>query len=184
MTFTTSTVVTPGWLEPRRLIAVASPHRQSQNLTHIPGGNTATACFKPQSPPESEFATDSFGPRVNPARSLSLLRCASCWLRSGRSDSSQTIRSTLSSDACAVGRAMNRGGPILGGPRGGRRGGRVVALEIEHRYTLIDLPYIELTHTIRASNAVCSSSVSRKYSLAAWSTNTRCGRVRMALHPS
>jgi hypothetical protein len=36
----------------------ACPHRQSQNLTHIPGGNIATAYFRPQMPPELEFDTD------------------------------------------------------------------------------------------------------------------------------
>jgi hypothetical protein len=34
-------------------------HRfQSQNVSHIPGGNIATAYFRPQLPPELEFDTD------------------------------------------------------------------------------------------------------------------------------
>jgi hypothetical protein len=34
------------------------PHRQWQNLSHIPGGNIAKAYFRPQLPPELEFDTD------------------------------------------------------------------------------------------------------------------------------
>jgi hypothetical protein len=57
---TTSTAVTPGWPEPRRRNAVAYPHSQSLNFSHIPGGNIATAYFRPQLPPELEFDTDAF----------------------------------------------------------------------------------------------------------------------------
>src|ERR1019366_6333020 len=38
--------------------AVAYPHSQSLNFSHIPGGNIATAYFRPQLPPELEFDTD------------------------------------------------------------------------------------------------------------------------------
>ena len=55
---TTNTAVTPGWPELRRLNAVAYPHSQSLSLSHIPGGNIATAYFRPQLPPELEFDTD------------------------------------------------------------------------------------------------------------------------------
>jgi transposase InsO family protein len=34
------------------------PYRQSQNLSHVPGGNIATAYFRPQLLPELEFDTD------------------------------------------------------------------------------------------------------------------------------
>ena len=57
---TTNTGVTAGWPELRRLNGAACPHRQSQNLTHIPGGNIATAYFRPQLPPELEFDTHRF----------------------------------------------------------------------------------------------------------------------------
>jgi transposase InsO family protein len=55
---TTTTGVTARWPELRRLNAVAYPYRQSQNLSHIPGGNIATAYFRPQLLPELEFDTD------------------------------------------------------------------------------------------------------------------------------
>jgi hypothetical protein len=55
---TTNTGATAGWPELRRPNAVAYLHRQSQNLSHIPGGNIATAFFTSQSPPELEFDTD------------------------------------------------------------------------------------------------------------------------------
>ena len=55
---TTNTGVTAGWPELRRLNAAAYPHHQSQNLSHIPGGNIAKAYFRPQLPPELEFDTD------------------------------------------------------------------------------------------------------------------------------
>jgi hypothetical protein len=55
---TTNTAVTPGWPELRRLNGVAYPLSQSPNLNHIPGGNTATAYFRPQPPPELQFDTD------------------------------------------------------------------------------------------------------------------------------
>lgn len=41
-----------------RLNGVAYPLSQSLDLNHIPGGNTATACFRPQLPPELQFDTD------------------------------------------------------------------------------------------------------------------------------
>ena len=43
-----------------RLNGAACPHRQSQNLSHIPGGNIAEAYFRPQLQPELEFDTDGF----------------------------------------------------------------------------------------------------------------------------
>jgi type III restriction enzyme len=49
-----------GWPELRRLNGVAYPHSQSPNLNHLPGGNIATAYFRPQPPPELEFDTDRF----------------------------------------------------------------------------------------------------------------------------
>ncbi len=39
---TTTTGVTPGWPEPHRLIAVASPHHQPHNWSPIPGAPIAT----------------------------------------------------------------------------------------------------------------------------------------------
>jgi len=56
---TTNTAVTPGWPELRRRNAVAYPHSRSLNFSHIPGGNIATAYFRPQLPPELEFDTDT-----------------------------------------------------------------------------------------------------------------------------
>ena len=56
---TTNIGVTAGWPELRRLNGTAPPHRQWQNLTHIPGGNIARAYFRPQLPPELEFDTDT-----------------------------------------------------------------------------------------------------------------------------
>jgi hypothetical protein len=50
--------------ELRRLNAVAYPCRQSQNLSHIPGGNIATAYFRPQLLPELEFDTDNIAGRI------------------------------------------------------------------------------------------------------------------------
>jgi putative transposase len=47
-----------GWPELRPLNGAAYPHRQSQNLSHIPGGNIAKAHSRPQLPPELEFDTD------------------------------------------------------------------------------------------------------------------------------
>ena len=55
---TTNIGVTAGWPELHRLRGVAYLRRQSQNLTHIPGGSIATAYFRPQLPPELEFDTD------------------------------------------------------------------------------------------------------------------------------
>jgi hypothetical protein len=55
---TTNAGVTPGWLEPRRLNGVAYPYSQSQNLSHMPGGNIAKAYFRPHLLPELEFDTD------------------------------------------------------------------------------------------------------------------------------
>ena len=55
---TTNTGVTAGWPELRRLNGAACPHRQRQNLSHIPGGNIAKAYFRPQLPHELEFDTD------------------------------------------------------------------------------------------------------------------------------
>jgi hypothetical protein len=55
---TTNTAVTPGWPELRRRNAVADPHNQSLSLSHILGGNIATAYFRPQLPPELEFDSD------------------------------------------------------------------------------------------------------------------------------
>jgi hypothetical protein len=37
---------------------VVNPHNQSLNLSHMPGGNIATAYFRPQLPPKLEFDTD------------------------------------------------------------------------------------------------------------------------------
>ena len=54
---TTNIGVTAGWPELRRLKGAACPHRQWQNLSHIPGGNIAMAYFRPQLPPELEFDT-------------------------------------------------------------------------------------------------------------------------------
>jgi len=56
---TTNIGVTAGWPELRRLNGAACPHRQWQNLSHIPGGNIAKAYFRPQLPPELEFDTDT-----------------------------------------------------------------------------------------------------------------------------
>jgi hypothetical protein len=61
---TTNTVVTPGWPELRRLNGVAHPHSQSVDLSHIPGGNIATACFRPLLPPELEFEMDKLRERT------------------------------------------------------------------------------------------------------------------------
>jgi len=52
---TTNTGVTAGWPELRRLNGAAYPHHQSQNLSHIPGGNIAKPYFRPRLPPELEF---------------------------------------------------------------------------------------------------------------------------------
>jgi hypothetical protein len=57
---TTNTGVTAGWPGLRRLNGVAHPHHQSQNWSHIPGGDIATVYFRLQPPPELEFATDRF----------------------------------------------------------------------------------------------------------------------------
>ena len=56
---TTTTAVTLGWPELRQRNGAAYPHRPSLNLIHIPGGNIATAYFRPQLLPELEFATDT-----------------------------------------------------------------------------------------------------------------------------
>jgi hypothetical protein len=55
---TTDTAATPGWQELHWLNAVAYSRSQSPTLNHIPGGNIATAYFRPQLPPELEFDTD------------------------------------------------------------------------------------------------------------------------------
>jgi hypothetical protein len=39
-------------------VNVVGKASQSPNLNHIPGGNIATAYFRPQLPPELEFDTD------------------------------------------------------------------------------------------------------------------------------
>ena len=68
--------------ELRRRNGVAYPHSQSLNLSHIPGGNIATAYFRPQLLPELEFDTDAFG-RASPIRSKlprPIIRAS--WLRS------------------------------------------------------------------------------------------------------
>ena len=57
---TTNTAVTPGWPELRRLNGVAYPRSQSPNLNHLPGGNIATAYFRPQPLPELEFDPDRY----------------------------------------------------------------------------------------------------------------------------
>ena len=56
---TTTTAVIPDWPEPPRLIGAAFPPRPVHNLSPIPGGPISTVYFRPQSPPELEFATDS-----------------------------------------------------------------------------------------------------------------------------
>jgi hypothetical protein len=53
-----------GWPELRPLNGAAYPHRQSQNLSHIPGGNIAKAHSRPQLPPELEFDTDRIAGEV------------------------------------------------------------------------------------------------------------------------
>jgi hypothetical protein len=55
---TINTAVTPGWAELRRLNVVASPHSQSQNLSHTLGDYIATVYFRPQLPPELQFDAD------------------------------------------------------------------------------------------------------------------------------
>jgi hypothetical protein len=50
--------VTPGSTELRRRNAEACPYSQSQNLSHIPGGNIAMAYFRPSLLPKLEFDTD------------------------------------------------------------------------------------------------------------------------------
>ena len=47
-----------GLAELRRLNGAGCPHRQWQNLSHIPGGNIAKAYFRPHLLPELEFDTD------------------------------------------------------------------------------------------------------------------------------
>jgi hypothetical protein len=54
---TTNIGVTLGWPELRLLNAVAHPLIQSQTFSHIHGSDTATHCFRPQSPHELQFAT-------------------------------------------------------------------------------------------------------------------------------
>jgi len=44
---TTNTRVTPDWEELGPLNAVSYPHTQSQNLSHMPGGNIALVYFRP-----------------------------------------------------------------------------------------------------------------------------------------
>jgi hypothetical protein len=56
---TTNTGVTAAWPELRWLNGAAYLYHQSQNLSHIPGGNIAKAYFRPQLPPELEFDTDT-----------------------------------------------------------------------------------------------------------------------------
>jgi hypothetical protein len=55
---TTTPAVIPDWPEPPRLIGAAFPPRLVHNLSPIPGGPIARVYFRPQSPPELEFATD------------------------------------------------------------------------------------------------------------------------------
>jgi hypothetical protein len=54
----TTTVVTPGWPVPHRLIAVASPHHQPHDLIRIHGARIAAVYFALQPALELKFATD------------------------------------------------------------------------------------------------------------------------------
>ncbi len=62
---TTNTGATAGWPELRRPNGVECLDRQSQSLSHIPGGNIATAYFRPQLPPKLELDTDTSKPSIS-----------------------------------------------------------------------------------------------------------------------
>ena len=90
---TTNIGVTAGWPELRRLNGAACPHRQWQNLRHIPGGNIAKAYFRPQLPLELEFDTDTFRTQLEQSRAeLTAAEQRDAQLRTQRTKLRERIR--------------------------------------------------------------------------------------------
>ena len=79
----------------RRRNAAAYPRSQSLNWSHMPGGNIATAYFRPQLPPELQFATDtSRGSRISSTRCRRSLTGSSVSRASGSGGTSRAILAT------------------------------------------------------------------------------------------
>ena len=108
--------------------AQACPHRQSQSLSHIPGGNIATAYFRPQLPPELEFDTDRPPARKQSIRLIKELAERGGAQRTGKPGLASCHRRTRDhaedrdgAEVAPAGKVLNNATRHGAGPRSTRR---------------------------------------------------------------